>query len=74
MEAGVLLVFLFNPLWVLKTRMALQGAEVEAAGQRKYSGLLEGLRVIVREEGVRGLYKGLVPALLLTSHGAIQVG
>eukprot|EP01036_Dinobryon_divergens_P036853 gene36853-48068_t len=71
-EAGVLLVFLFNPLWVLKTRMALQGADVEITGKKKYSGLLEGLRVIVREEGVSGLYKGLVPALLLTSHGAIQ--
>eukprot|EP01041_Mallomonas_annulata_P007169 gene7169-14599_t len=40
--------------------------------QRKYTGLTDALVSILREEGVSGLYKGLVPALLLTSNGAIQ--
>ena len=31
-----MLVILFNPVWVVKTRLALQGAE--SAGQAKYKG------------------------------------
>lgn len=70
-EAGCLLVLIFNPFWVVKTRLALQGAETGL--QRRYTGMTDALKTIFKEEGFRGLYKGLVPALFLTSHGAIQV-
>jgi len=87
-EAGAILVLLFNPLWLVKTRLALQGAAsgpgataatapatstaAAAAAEARYTGVGDALRTIVREEGVAGLYKGVVPALFLTSHGAIQ--
>lgn len=75
-EAGVILVFVFNPLWLVKTRLALQGsslnASAEVAGLKKYSGMMDALSTIVKEEGFLGLYKGVVPALFLTSHGAVQ--
>ncbi len=31
------------------------------------------VKTIVKEEGILGFYKGFLPAILLTSHGAIQV-
>lgn len=33
---------------------------------------LDAVRVILREEGPTGFYRGLLPALFLTSHGAVQ--
>ena len=75
-EAGVTLVFAFNPLWLIKTRLALQGAclgdQGGLAAQPQYSGAYHAFRTIIREEGVAGLYKGILPALFLTSHGAVQ--
>jgi len=75
-EAGSIMVLIFNPLWLIKTRLALQDAKgLHAAGPTSrpaYGGMVDALQTILREEGPRGLYKGLVPALFLTSHGAVQ--
>ena len=37
-----------------------------------YRGMLHGLRQILRDEGLRGLYRGLIPSMLGVSHGAVQ--
>ncbi|KAI8074272.1 mitochondrial carrier domain-containing protein [Gilbertella persicaria] len=67
-EAGALTAFMANPLWVVKTRMCTTTYNTPNA----YKGLFDGLRRLYIEEGIKGLYRGLVPALFGTSHGAIQ--
>ena len=42
-------------------------------GDGRYRGFVDALGTIARKEGVRGLYKGFVPSLLLVSHGSIQL-
>ncbi|XP_050456204.1 mitochondrial folate transporter/carrier [Cataglyphis hispanica] len=72
-DAGVLTLLMTNPIWVVKTRLCLQYAEdVNVAESKRYSGMIDALRKIYRTEGIRGLYKGLVPGLFGVSHGAIQ--
>lgn len=61
-EAGIIMVFLTNPLWLIKTRMQLQPS-APAPGQPKptheaYRGLWHAVKTITREEGPLGLYKG----------------
>jgi len=65
--AGMATVVWTNPIWLIKTRMQLESSQ-----SRVYVGLVRSAVRIVREEGFRGLYRGIVPALFLTSHGAVQ--
>eukprot|EP01098_Paradermamoeba_levis_P009318 TRINITY_DN3875_c0_g1_i2.p1 TRINITY_DN3875_c0_g1~~TRINITY_DN3875_c0_g1_i2.p1 ORF type:complete len:254 (-),score=39.02 TRINITY_DN3875_c0_g1_i2:58-819(-) len=37
-----------------------------------YKGVYDGLKMVYKEEGVRGLYSGLTPALFLSVNGALQ--
>ena len=69
-EAGSIMVLLTNPFWLIKTRLQIQGTQ--KAVTKQYKGFLDALITIPKEEGMWGLYKGIIPALLLTSHGAIQ--
>ncbi|RLN95813.1 hypothetical protein BBJ28_00024599 [Nothophytophthora sp. Chile5] len=50
------------PMDVVKTRLMAQEAAAGAGG--KYSGMVDALRVIAKEEGIPALYKGLVPRLM----------
>ncbi|XP_063957246.1 solute carrier family 25 member 32-like [Lytechinus pictus] len=76
-QSGVLTLFITNPIWVVKTRLCLQydgiDKKTDAGGSgRKYRGMWDALIKIHRYEGLRGLYKGLVPGLFGVSHGALQ--
>ncbi|KAH7852550.1 hypothetical protein Vadar_026196 [Vaccinium darrowii] len=69
-EAGALVCFCTNPLWLVKTRLQLQ---TPLHQNQPYSGLYDAVRTILKEEGWSALYKGLVPGLFLqVTHGAIQ--
>ncbi|XP_024368225.1 folate transporter 1, chloroplastic [Physcomitrium patens] len=69
-EAGSTATVITNPVWVVKTRLQLQAP---GHGARKpYASFSDAFRSILREEGLRGLYKGLGPGLILVSHGALQ--
>jgi len=41
--------------------------------QRQYTGIVNAFQTIIKEEGLTALYKGSIPALMLTSLGGIQI-
>jgi len=84
--AGAAMVIVTNPIWLIKTRMQLQlqrvqemkfihqhqGVEGMMTIKAPYHNMVDAARTIIREEGPMALYKGAVPAMMLTSHGGVQ--
>ncbi|KAK3378375.1 mitochondrial carrier domain-containing protein [Podospora didyma] len=60
--AGAFGAFMVYPIDLVKTRM--QNQRAASPGQRLYNNSLDCFRKVVRNEGFRGLYSGVVPQLI----------
>ncbi|KAM0745738.1 putative flavin-adenine dinucleotide transporter [Meredithblackwellia eburnea MCA 4105] len=67
-ESGVITAVMTNPLWVVKTRMFT----TSPGSPNAYKNVFDGLNKLARQEGLRGLSKGMALALFGVSNGAIQ--
>ena len=75
-EAGVLVLIITNPLWVVKTRLCLQYSNTNdlfhLPPSKRYFSMVDTFRKVYKYEGLRGFYKGFIPGMFGVSHGAIQ--
>ncbi|OWB56811.1 hypothetical protein B5S28_g2725 [[Candida] boidinii] len=71
--AGCLTSILTNPIWVIKTRMITSRLNDKNLPKNYYyNSIIDGFYKIYKNEGLKGYYKGLSPALLNVSQGALQ--
>jgi solute carrier family 25 protein 33/36 len=72
--AGVVTCTATNPFWVIKTRLQLDQSWDPAAGRqsRRYRNSMDCVKETVRQEGFKGLYKGLSASYIGTLETAVQ--
>ncbi|KAI1291891.1 Peroxisomal membrane protein PMP34 [Halotydeus destructor] len=75
--AGAINVLLTTPVWVVNSRLKMQGAKLKQGDESirkypKYKGILDGLIRITEQEGLPTLWAGTMASLLLVSNPSIQ--
>ncbi|XP_014673635.1 PREDICTED: peroxisomal membrane protein PMP34-like [Priapulus caudatus] len=73
--AGIVNVVITTPLWTVNTRLQLQGTKLKGGEHRNvshYSGIVDGLVKIAREEGLAELWRSCPASLLLVCNPAIH--
>lgn len=64
---------LLNPLFVLKTKQQTQLIRASRDAPLKYSGLISSFRVVVAEQGLRGLFAGVTASMIGAPGAMIQM-
>ncbi|KAK5969804.1 MFS domain-containing protein, partial [Trichostrongylus colubriformis] len=73
LASGIATRMIIQPLDVLKIRFQLQEEPIRGQNSGKYKGVLQSVRLITREEGIRSFWKGHVPAQGLSAmYGLVQ--
>ena len=76
--AGVLGVLLTAPLWLVNTRLKLQGLKCKskntAQENKQYHGISHCMYTVAKEEGISSLYNGTFASIVLALNPAIQLG
>lgn len=68
--AGIAGNTLTNPIWMVRTRMQL--IIDNTAGQHEYTGYMDAIKTIFKEEGLGGFYKGITASYWGCAEGALQ--
>lgn len=69
--AGVINVLVTTPMWVVNTRMKMQGGRGNSKSYN-YKGIADGISTIYKDEGIGALWSSTLPSLILVSNPAIQ--
>ncbi|XP_075258043.1 peroxisomal membrane protein PMP34-like [Convolutriloba macropyga] len=78
MISGTINVLTTTPLWVANTRIKLQGSKFDKSDsdgklqKAYYKGLIDCVLKIAKREGIKALWSGTVPSLILVFNPAIQ--
>lgn len=73
--AGVVTSTATNPIWMVKTRLQLDKnvvAESDGVARRQYKNSWDCIKQILRNEGLRGLYKGMSASYLGVAESTLQ--
>lgn len=73
--AGIVTSTVTNPIWLIKTRLQLDKNIVEKTGGaavRRYRNSWDCVKQVVRQEGIRGLYKGMSASYLGVTESTLQ--
>lgn len=73
--AGITTSTVTNPIWMVKTRLQLDKNVSERSGggmHRQYRNSYDCIKQILREEGIRGLYKGMSASYLGVAESTLQ--